>query len=220
MSAITLNAYPPNTKEYFDILIKCGATHFALFGGAVRDADYSAYHNKQIHINDHDIRVVGPFVFNSADPDSSDPKTTESFDDFLKSLEKELDCKYTLEPSPGTDRVRYVFRTKIFSSSSSSSYERPEDTLDISFRHVSQKVLSTMPVENVALDRITKCDIGLSAVAIDPKMQAWALDQYIMDRNDKTLTIFMINDRERRLTYAERLKKKFPDHTILEYYFR
>lgn len=54
---IKLHNSPPLMKQCFQLLQQAGADHFALFGGAVRDADYSARYNQPHRIKDYDLRV-------------------------------------------------------------------------------------------------------------------------------------------------------------------
>lgn len=54
---ITLEGYPDLIKPCFDLLQAAGARYFALFGGAVRDADYAAYYHQPCKIKDYDIRI-------------------------------------------------------------------------------------------------------------------------------------------------------------------
>ena len=52
--AVDLVNTPPLLDECFQLLQASGAIHFALFGGAIRDADYGTRHSKPYHIKDYD----------------------------------------------------------------------------------------------------------------------------------------------------------------------
>ena len=58
---IELTAQPTALGPCFDVLTATdGDAPIALFGGAVRDADYAAYHGEPRPVNDYDLRVLLP----------------------------------------------------------------------------------------------------------------------------------------------------------------
>lgn len=85
---ITLYGRPPLLTPVFNLLVQAGARHFALFGGAVRDADYAARHGEIRPIKDYDLRVWLP-----EDKEAG----------FVRSLGENV----RLTPSAGTGRIRY-----------------------------------------------------------------------------------------------------------------
>lgn len=190
VEAIDLAGLPPQLVAIFHLLKSCGAEHFAIFGGAVRDADYAAYHIKTVSIKDYDLRIWLP-VNDFANHARA----------FIACLEKSIGNNVVLTPSPGTNNIRYVI-----------SYLEIE--LDISLRPIPAHFANlTIPVEAVAIDRSFDSDIGISAVAIAPNSKAYARPEYIADRENKTLTICQHGNLERVRVYLERMKTKFPDHT-------
>ena len=85
---VTLYGTPPLLRPVFNRLARAGAVHFALFGGAVRDADYAARHGENRPINDYDIRVWLP------------PEQEAAF-------VRRLGPGVRRVPSAGTARIRY-----------------------------------------------------------------------------------------------------------------
>ena len=188
--AIQLKGYPPLMEECFKLLRSTGAEYFALFGGAVRDADYAARHNLPSRIKDYDLRVW----LSAAD-------YKQQCEAFLNALSFLTQTNVSPVACPGTDKVHYIIPL--------SSTE-----LDISIRPIPDSFKNgNVPAEAVALDRINDCDIGLCAVAIDPSGQAWAKPEYIHDQTNNTLSIY--SDNERCVAYANRMKIKFPEHECI-----
>lgn len=188
---IDLADYPPKLREIFDMLSLAEAENFAVFGGAPRDADYAARHNKPPRINDYDIRVW----FN---PDNLEEET-KAFVEKLKQYAKVVET-----PSAGTGRIRYCM--------SVCGVE-----LDISVRpvpdeHKNQKYI---PAEAVAIDRAMDADIGLCSIAIDSQGRAWGTGEYEYDQKNNTLTVYYSEDIDRRIAYAKRMQGKFPDNKLI-----
>lgn len=189
INPLKLIGYPPRQQAIFDLLVLAGAENFALFGGAARDADYAARKNRTPQINDYDLRVW------------LSPQDTKNF---LEKLQTLSETPITETPSAGTGRIRYCLNWQ-------------GADLDISVRPVPEKYksLKSIPVEAVAIDRALDADIGLCSIAIDPKGQAWATDEYEYDQLNNTLTVYPINDTSRRLAYASRMQGKFPDSKLI-----
>lgn len=159
---INLLAYPRHMQTCFALLAACGATHYALFGGAVRDTDCAARYNIACAIKDYDIRIW---------------MTPERWDDFLARVARHVNAPLQRAPAPGTDRLRYLVQLN--------GHE-----LDLSFGNINVEQMQALPINAVAIDRIFNSDIALSAVAIDPTGQAWARKAYSEDRDNKTLTVY------------------------------
>lgn len=85
--------------------------------------------------------------------------------------------------------------------------------LDISIR--ANKANADLKLETVAIDRSRDSDMGLSSVAVDPLGRAWAMPEYLNDRNNKTLTIYYNQNSLYNRPYADRMQTKFPDHTLI-----
>ena len=136
VSLIKLSAYPPFMQRCFDLLETAGAHHYALFGGAIRDADYMARHQQPHAIKDYDLRIWLP---------------KEDFQTHLSSYLQTLGSltKSTIHPipCPGTDEVHYCI-----------VYEGIE--LDISVRPIpAQYEGLSVPIEAVACDRARLSDV-------------------------------------------------------------
>jgi hypothetical protein len=188
--AISLAAYPSQMKACFEFLYHIGVKHFAIFGGAVRDTDYAAYHAKKIKVKDYDIRIWLP-------SDHYESHLQAFIDQLV--LYTKADIKKV--PCGGTN-ISYCFM-----------YQETE--FDISIRPIPQDYANKpVPLGAVAIDRANSSDIGLSSVAIDPSGQAWAKPEYLLDRCMKTLTVFPNSNLKQKLAYAARMKTKFPDHSV------
>jgi len=188
---VQLKGYPPCMVECFQLLRAADVQHFSLFGGAVRDADYSARHNQCRPIKDYDIRVWLP----TAD-------YAQHLEAFIKMLANVSNVTIEEVPSLGTNRIRHCL-----------TYKGVE--LDISVRPTPEEFKNHLvPVEAVAIDRSSDSDVGLCSVAIDSLGRAWAKPEYILDQIMKTLTVYPNTNSERKIAYAKRMKEKFPDHVI------
>ena len=193
--AVDLVNTPPLLDECFQLLQASGAIHFALFGGAIRDADYGTRHSKPYHIKDYDLRVWLP-------EHDYDQQTQL----FVTNLEQNTGLTAQEIPSPGTGRIRYCL-----------NYAGVE--FDISVRPIPEAWRDrTIPPEAVAIDRACDSDAGICSVAIDSQKQAWAMPEYMLDQTRKTLTIYPNPDAARKHAYAKRMKSKFPDHNMIELY--
>lgn len=190
---VTLAGMPPLLKSVFDGLAKASATHFALFGGAIRDADYSARHGVNRPVKDYDIRIW-------LAPQNIETQTQT----LVERLRDAFNTTVRLTPSAGTGRIRYCFD---FSGGE----------LDISIRPVPDIYAGKIPpVEAVARDRAFDSDIGICAVAIDPSGQAWARPEYLQDQINKTLSVYPIADAARKNAYTKRMRGKFPAHRVID----
>lgn len=186
---VALAGRPPLTETAFSFLKAAGATHFALFGGSIRDADYAVRHKQPRAIKDYDLRIWLP---------------AENYDAHLKSFIAKLasvsDMAIEEMPSAGTGRIRYGLNLK-------------GAELDISVRPIHN--LSSLPLSAVAKDRAEDSDIGICSVAIDATGQAYATPEYLADQNNKTLSVYPNDDRDRISAYTARMQQKFPDHLIV-----
>ena len=191
--SIELLNTPPLLDECFQLLEDSGAVHFALFGGAIRDADYSARYNKLCQIKDYDLRVWLP-----AD------EHEQHLQAFIKRLEQNSGFSIQETPSLGTGKIRYCL-----------DYNGVE--FDISVRPIPATWQNkAIPPEAVAIDRACDSDAGICSVAIDPQKRAWAMPEYMLDQTQKTLTMYPNLDAVRKHAYAKRMKNKFPDHNMFE----
>jgi hypothetical protein len=189
---IQLKAYPPKIKICFDLLNSAGGEYYALFGGAIRDADYAARHQANLQIKDYDIRLWLP-----ADNFAEHEKN------FLHTLSTIGKTLITSQACPGTNHLHYCF-------------DFQEIELDLSIRPIPASFQNKIvPVEAVAIDRASESDVAISAVAIDPSGSVWARSEYLMDQDNKTLTVYEIHDLTRRSNYANRMKNKFPEHVVV-----
>lgn len=185
VSKINLSGTPPLLREIFNIISRAGAKHYALFGGAIRDADYGAYHNAPRTINDYDIRIWLP-------PEQEHAFVTNLGPDVRR------------VPSAGTGRIRYCL-----------NYNGAE--LDISVRNIPEQFKGEeIPIEAVAQNRAADSDIGLCSIAIDPSGTAWGTPEYLADRDRKTLSVYPLEDADRKAAYTARMLLKFPDHTVVD----
>lgn len=189
---ILLADIPPRMHECFALLRKAGADYFALYGGAVRDADYAGRHKKPMKIKDYDIRVWLPAE-----------NYQKNLDAFVSKLAQAAGTVVCEETAPGTDRIRYCFNFK-------------DTEIDISVRPVPALYKNRdIPVEAVAVDRANDSDVALSSVAIDANDCGWARPEYVNDRCDKTLTVYPGTNKNRIVAYARRMKEKFPEHAFV-----
>jgi hypothetical protein len=194
---IELAAQPPGTEACFDLICEIvPEAPFALFGGAVRDAHYSAtYPQEPPRINDYDIRVWLP-------EDDHEVHTKE----FVQRLGAFSGSEVEYRPSAGTGRIRYYL-----------TWEGIE--LDISVRKPEIVVPSnstSLAVARVALERAGESDAGLSSVAIAPDRTAWAMPEFQRDVTDRTITMYPRPNSGTRLPeYAERMQRKFPGHRVV-----
>jgi hypothetical protein len=186
---IELSALPPLAAPIFDILQAAGARAFCLFGGALRDADHNSRWCDTRPIKDYDIRIW----LEASGPDE---------ETLVQNIATGLQATVRVVPSPGTGRSRYCFD---FAGSE----------VDISIRQApSQYAGCVIPIEAVALERAADSDIGISSVAMDPSMQAWARPEYLHDQSARTLTVFDIPDALRKAAYLTRMRAKFPGHAV------
>ncbi len=187
---IHLAGQPPLLREIFNLLQKAGARHYALFGGAARDADYAARKNRAPAINDYDLRVwldQGNFEI-----------ATKDFIETLGAISRKAIRE---EPSAGTGRILY--RLNYMGADLDISI-RPANLSDPDLRR-----------ESVAKERAGDSDIGLCSVAVDPLSRAWATKEYVADQANDTLTVYPNENIERRQAYAKRMKAKFPANKLI-----
>lgn len=187
---VNLTAMPAKLDECFEIMQEVGVEQYALFGGAVRDTDYAAYHGVDRAIKDYDVRVWLP-------PEEYDQQLAE----FVANLGKVTISPLRTVPAGGTPHVRYCFE---FSGTE----------MDVSVRPGKDGARS---VAATAIDRALDADIGLSAVAIAPDKTAWATPEYIADRDKCTLTVYPDPNIDRLADYTARMMGKYPDHTIVNF---
>ncbi|MHB1948574.1 MAG: hypothetical protein ACYCQI_10740 [Gammaproteobacteria bacterium] len=189
---IELLAQPPLTHACFELLKAAGATHYALFGGSIRDADYAKRYHQDRPIKDYDIRVWLP-----AENYEQHEKS------FVVKLAEVANTKIVEVPRPVTGGVRHCL------------YLNGVE-LDISLKPIPDRFKNkNIPVEAVAIDRASESDIGLCSVAIDPSGTAWARPEFQLDQINKTLTVYPFNSLKRRTEYTQRMKEKFSDHRVV-----
>ncbi len=189
---VDLKALPPLVESIARLLKAAGASHFAFFGGALRDADYSARHGEIRQIKDYDIRVWFP-----------DERLEVQREQFLRDLEIVAGGKVQELPCPGTNKLHYIL-----------PFQGSE--LDISIREIPAQWKMNVPTEAVAQERAADSDIGLCSIALDPAFCAWARPEYLVDQEQKTLTVFPIADMDRKASYTARMLAKFPLHRVVE----
>jgi hypothetical protein len=198
-----LSARPPALESCFDIL-RTTDPHapFALFGGAVRDTDYAAFHGIAAHVNDYDLRVWLP-------TDDHEERKLE----FVARLGTLAHTAIREVPSAGTGIIRYRL-----------DYRGAE--MDVSIRppvtYIRDVNIQTASADNlsvgsrVAIERVKESDIGLSSVAIGSDGTAWETPEHEADRANHTLTVYPRLDAERRLReYSERMLERFPNHEVI-----
>jgi hypothetical protein len=189
---IELLAQPPLTKKCFELLEAAGATHYALFGGSIRDADYAKRYTQDRPIKDYDIRVWLP-----AEEYEQHEKN------FVAKFAEVANTKIIEVPRPVTGGVRHCLYLN-------------DVELDISLKPIPERFKNKfIPVEAVAIDRASESDIGLCSVAIDPSGTAWARPEFQLDQINKTLTVYPFNNLKRRTEYTQRMQVKFPDHQVV-----
>lgn len=189
---VDLKALPPLVESIARLLKDAGASHFAFFGGAIRDADYSARHGEFRQIKDYDIRVW----FSNEGFEVQREQFLRNLEIFAGGIVQELPC-------PGTNKLHYVL-----------TFQGSE--LDISIRGIPAQWTMNVPTEAVAQERAADSDIGLCSIALDPDFRAWARPEYLVDQEQKTLTVFPIADMNRKASYAARMLAKFPLHRLVE----
>ncbi len=189
---ITLQAQPPGINDCFELLREVAPeSPFALFGGAVRDAEYAAHWRTPLELNDYDVRIWLP-------EDEHEART----EDFVRLLGQvsgsEIEHKSSAGPS---GRIRYYFTM-------SSGIE-----LDVSVR---KPATPSLTVARVAIERAGDADAGLSSVAIAPDGSAWATPEFQTDIENHTISMYPRPGSGDRLPeYAERMQAKFPDHEVI-----
>jgi len=196
---IELEGMPPAYQACFDVLAEAEPeAPIVLFGGAVRDADYAAYHRIPRPINDYDLRILLP--------DDNHAERTEAFVAALAVAAKN-DVREV--PSAGTGRIRHCVYLDLGSTGIVD--------MDVSIRRASTiPDLRSDGVAAVAKERVSESDIGLSSVVIASNGIVWASREYQQDRNNRTLSVYPRLNAERRLQeYSERMQQKFPDHTVI-----
>ena len=194
---IDLYSYPAQAEAYFTALTKAGANVACIYGGVVRDADYNAYYGdlfedfNEIPMKDYDIRVWLPeTIFES------------KVNEVLDNLEKQ--GAMISQAEQFNDHPRYI--VDLFG-----------DEIDLTLRPKPDSLVKRKSaIKNVACDRVVDAPVGLSAIALDMTMQAWALPQYEDDRNGLKITILSHSKIENSLDYAERLKKKYAFHDVIK----
>lgn len=196
---IELAGMPPAYQACFDTLAAAEPeAPVVLFGGAVRDADYAAYHRAHRPINDYDLRILLP--------DDDHAERTEAF---AAALAVAAGNEVREVPSAGTGRIRHCVYLDM-------------GRLGIVDMDVSVRRESTIPnlhaegIAALAKERVSESDIGLSSVVIASNGIAWASREYQQDRNNRTLSVYPRPNAERRLRqYSERMQQKFPDHLVV-----
>lgn len=187
---VQLAGQPPLLREIFNLVHAAGAEFYANFGGAPRDADYAARRDQEPKINDYDLRIW-----------LDERNFEERSQAFVNALERLSGETIRTDSSPGTGRPLYRFTYKGID-------------LDISVRPMPLSEKTFAP-EAVAIERAGDSDIGISSVAIDPLGRAWATKEYLFDQENRTLTVYPIEDAARRDAYAQRMQGKFPDHRLI-----
>lgn len=187
---INLSAMPAKLDECFEVLQEVGVEQYALFGGAVRDTDYAAYHGIDRAIKDYDVRIWLP-------QEEYDQQLLE----FVANLGRVTISPLRIVPAGGTPHVRYCF-------------ELSGTEMDVSVRPSKN---GARLIAATAIDRVSDADIGLSAVAIAPDKTAWATPEYLTDRNNRTLTVYPDPNADRLADYTARMMSKYPDHTIVNF---
>ncbi len=196
---IELTGMPPAYQACFDVLAAADPdAPTLLFGGAVRDADYAAYHNEQRPINDYDLRVLLP-----------DDDHDERIAAFASRLAVAAGSEVRETPSAGTGRIRHCVSLDL--------NRLGVVEMDVSIRQMSLiPDLSVRGLAALATERVTESDIGLSSVVIAADGVAWAAKEYTEDRNNRTLTVYPRPNAQRRLReYSKRMLQKFPTHRVI-----
>lgn len=196
---IELVGMPPAYQACFDVLAEAESeAPIVLFGGAVRDADYAAYHNVHRPINDYDLRILLP-----------DDNHEERIEVFAAALAVAAGNEVREVPSAGTGRIRHCVYLDLGRSG--------VIDMDVSVRK--ESTIPDLHAEGIAAlakERVFESDIALSSVVIASNGIAWASREYHQDRNNRTLSVYPRVNAERRLReYSERMQQKFPDHTVV-----
>jgi len=199
IQSIELAGMPPAYQACFDVLAEAEPeAPVVLFGGAVRDADYAAYHSEHRPISDYDLRILLP--------DDNHAERTEAF---AAALAKAAGNEVREVPSAGTGRIRHCVYLDLGSMG--------VVDMDVSVRRESTiPDLQSEGIVALAKERVSESDIGLSSVVIASNGIAWASREYQQDRNNRTLSVYPRPNAERRLReYSERMQQKFPDHLVV-----
>ena len=192
ITPVALLALPELAPDIFNQLARAGARHSAIFGGAPRDADYAARHQVDKPVRDYDVRIW------------IEPTDHEFHKQLVLDRLRIVFGPMVPMPGLGNGPMRYIF-----------NYKGSE--LDVSIRPIPEHFrYRQIPVGAVAYDRAQDSDIGLSSVALDPTLQAWGSLQYLADRDNKTLTVYPIDNPERKAAYLAKMQKKFPEHRAIE----
>ena len=117
---------------------------------------------------------------------------------FLNSLKQSVNIRET--PSAGTGRIRYCFIWNGYA-------------VDLSIRPIPLDCSSALEV--VAIERAGDSDAGLCSVAMDPNGQGFATTEYLVDKAEKTITMYPGIDSGRLEAYSSRMQEKFPEHTVI-----
>jgi hypothetical protein len=190
---ITLNAYPLRAEACFGLFQEAGAKVACIFGGCVRDADCAAFYNTPLAIKDYDARIWVPHLHHH-----------HNIDCIMNYITKHTNSTIVNLPSYDTDTPRFGITL--------------DDTeIDLSFRLKPAASFSDPELsQKLAQDRACRSDVGLSAVALDNTMQAWALPEYLSDRDNKTITVFNNGHDIYSLPYAKKLMtQKYPQHRLI-----
>ncbi len=190
---ITPAGLPELAELYFSCLNKIGFDTACIFGGAVRDTDYSARNKVAIPVNDYDIRVWVPQ------------------DDFWGAVNKFCEQILTFDGAEveklhwwAPHKPRYEVRLS-------------GGKMDVSFRGASEEALNNSArFANIARDRAQGSDVGISAIALASDLTCWAMPEYLQDCANRTITVYPSNHDESSLAYADRLiRQKFTTHTVV-----
>ncbi|SNW62897.1 Hypothetical protein ORPV_993 [Orpheovirus IHUMI-LCC2] len=183
-------------EQFFDIVGILGKNEMkamALFGGAVRDIDYNRLYGTNIKISDYDIRIW---------------TNKNIYDKNINNIMEELGRE-------GITILGDENRIRIYGEYKNIKY-------DLSFRFVVNEILMDEEVsKRIALDRVTKADVGLSQISMSIKLgdnmecMVWFSEDYMKDRNNKTLTIMNKDRGFDVIGYINKLKQKYPDHKVL-----
>lgn len=190
--SLQLSALPPYINDIFAHLKNSGAKHFTLYGGAMRDVDLGSRSATPKSPKDYDLRIWFP-------PETIEADTQR----FLARMAACIDAPWNTIPAEGTPYQRHI-----------GQYRGIE--LDVSIRAIPQSLHGTVLTPfAVAHDRILDSDASLSAIALDPEMNAWARPEYLSDRDNGIITLFFSGDDARQASYAARMRQKYPERKIL-----
>lgn len=194
-----LTEYPAKAWEIFDVLEHATVLNAAcIYGGALRDTDCKHFYGRQnITVKDYDMRVWLP--------ESHFPEAIDIVrDQFVHqgATVKELTF-WPDDIKKQKPRCEILFNDCIIDM----SFRAKPNDLFFENKNVSAEV---------AKDRASNSDCGLSAIAIDDQHRVWILPQYREDRSNLTLTLFPSDHNERAINYAKSLQtRKYPRHTII-----